>query len=410
MNKGDIGKRAERIRIALLGNMNNNHFALAQYLRMYGYDCMLLLFDCEQDHFLPSCDAYDTSYMAWTKTLSWGSSRGFMGTSSSIISADLSDYDVIIGCGLSPAFCNKAGINLDVMVPYGSDIWLETMFRLVSLHTLPSVWLSVLMQRIGLGKVNVLHCSITNDTYEKQIQRYSRRANRWYEGVPIVFAPNYEKDTDLINKTHWGFEFLRIRKSCEFMVIAHSRHIWTDPSNMSSKGNDMLLKGWALFCEQTPDIKKQLILIEYGKDVLKSKQYVKELGIEESVTWLPKMYRKDIMPGLFMADMVAAEFVHSWMTGGVLYEALVASKPILTYRDDALYQQEYPFLYPIYNANTPETIRSRLEEYLDNPEAGKKIGLLGRKWYEEEVVTKAVCKYSKYIDRRASKLGKLAHH
>jgi hypothetical protein len=222
----------------------------------------------------------------------------------------------------------------------------------------------------------------------------------------MVFAPTYEENTDQIKNSHWHCEFLKIRNSCELMVIAHSRHIWSDLNDMNSKGNEKLIKGWALFCEKYPDLTKQLVFFDYGRDVRKSKEYVKELGIEKSVTWMPKMYRKDIMPALFMADMIAAEFVHSWMTGGVLYEALVASKPILGYRDDDLYLNLYPSLYPLYNANTPETIYCCFEEYLANPEVGKKIGLDGRQWYEQEVVNKAISRYCNYINNRARELGK----
>ncbi len=396
------------VRIAFLGNMNNNHFALARYLRKHGYDCTLLLYEGEQDHFLPSCDSYDTEHMLWTKTLSWGSARRFLGTSKSTIISDLSDYDILIGCGLSPAYCGKADITLDIMVPYGGDIWLETMFRTVSPHTIPSVWLSAIAQRICLGKVKVLHTPVVNNVYEGQIRRYAREVSRWIDGIPMVFAPDYGAENNILSKTHWGFEFLKIRKSSQFMVVAHSRHVWSDPLNMASKGNDKLLKGWALFCSRNPGITKKLVLIEYGADVLKSKQYIKELGIEETVTWLPKMYRKDIMPGLFMADIVAAEFVHSWIAGGVLYEALVASKPIIAHRDDSLYSNAYDNLYPIYNANTPEKIRDHFEEYILDPEAGKKVGQIGRQWYENEVVTKSIGKYCEYIEVRASELGKSA--
>jgi hypothetical protein len=85
------------------------------------------------------------------------------------------------------------------------------------------------------------------------------------------------------------------------------------------------------------------------------------------------------------------------MTSGVLCEAFVAHKPILAYRDDILYANDYPNIYPIMNASTPEEICNRLEEYIDSPGTFKEVGQVGARWYQEEVVEKALAKYLEYI-------------
>ena len=66
------------MKIALLGNMNNNHFAIARYLRDQGFDAHVLLFDDEYNHFLPSCDTYSLDYMSFCHQLSWGSQQRFL--------------------------------------------------------------------------------------------------------------------------------------------------------------------------------------------------------------------------------------------------------------------------------------------------------------------------------------------
>ena len=51
-----------KIKIACIGNMNNNMFCLVRYLRDKGYDAHLFLVD-EFDHFLPGSDSYNLEYI-----------------------------------------------------------------------------------------------------------------------------------------------------------------------------------------------------------------------------------------------------------------------------------------------------------------------------------------------------------
>jgi glycosyltransferase involved in cell wall biosynthesis len=396
-----------RLRVAFLGNMNNNHFALARYLRARGFDCELLPFDVEFDHFHPRADSFDTSYMAWTRRLSWGSEGGVARTSAGTICAELEGYDVYVGTGYAPAYLHKAGLRLDVLDPYGYDIWTATSFRFSSPHYLARHVAAVVHQRRGIREARIVHFPVTNPMYEERIERLAPDAVRWSEGVPMVFAPAYEAASleEMRSRTHWGHEFARIRDSSDLMVAAHGRHVWDGSHNPNAKGNDRLLEGWALFCARRPDLRNTLVLVEYGEDVEKSKAFIRQLRIESSVVWLPQMYRKDIMVGLFMADLVAAEFVHSWNTGGVVFEALAASKPILAHRAKG---DGCRVLYPLYNANTPETIARRLEEYVADPEAGREMGRFGRQWYEEHVVSGAVERYCDFLEARAAELGKTA--
>lgn len=399
------------VRVAFLGNMNNNHFAMVRFLRDCGIDADLLLFENEYAHFHPSADTYELSYRDYTRQLSWGSSASFLGASRTQIQKDLAPYDVLIGCGFAPAFCEKAGRHLDIFIPYGNDIWTAgTFYRLVSPRRLPSRWSAVFYQRRGIPNSRIIHLSVADPIYEKQYEIHKGRSERWIDGLPMVYSPTYDpKHLDAIaNRTHLGHEFRRLRDRYDLMVISHARHYWKcSAENAQAKGTDKLLRAWALFRRKSPTVSAVLVTLEYGKDVIHSKALIEELGIADSVIWLPKMLRKDVMVGLKLADIVCAEFEKSWMTSGVLYEALVLGKPILAWRDDDYYRSRYPKIYPILNARDPESIAARLAEYLANPEACKRMGEQGRQWYEEEVVKKAIDKYLAYISARAVELGRV---
>ncbi|MFZ1752683.1 MAG: glycosyltransferase [Caldilineaceae bacterium] len=397
-----------KIRVALIGNMNNNHFTLTRYLRDRGVDAELLLFNNEHEHFHPKCDTYDTGYMDFVRQLSWGDVMGFTVTLSQQIRKDLSAYDVLIGCGLSPAYCAKAKISLDIFVPYGDDIWTDTLYRWVSPHRIPRLWIAVSNQRRAIGKAKVFHMGLTNGLYEEQYKKFGGNSKRWLENLPMVYAPIYTRDqlSQMITRTHWGHEFAKIREEADLMVMAHMRHSWGEATDPNAKGVDILLRGWKLFCDQKPNLSARLVFMEYGQDIDKTRSLISELGLHARVAWLPKMYRKDIMVGLHMADIVCGEFLNSWISSGVLYEGLVAGKPILAWRDDSLYTDDYPTLYPILKAQTPQSIAERLSEYMQNPIKYKQMGDKGQHWYSMEVVEPTLKKYVKYIQQRAVELGK----
>jgi hypothetical protein len=397
----------DRLRIAFLGNMNNNHFAMARYLRDEGFACELLLFVDEQEHFHPRCDTYDLNYRAWVKQLRWGSERQLLTIRPSVIADDIAQYDVIIGCGLAPAFLYKAGRPLDIMIPYGDDIWTATQYRLVAPHYLPRSLSAAYFQRKGLAQVKITNTTLLHGVYAGRISELSPKSTIWEFGVPMVYERQY-RDTKIIDRTHWGAEFARLRQENQFMVVAHGRHVWGQRSNPNVKGNDVLLEGWSIFCKNDPGRKKVLVLFEYGEHVPESKDFIRKLGIESTCCWLPRMYRKDLMPGLMMSDLVCGEFVHSWDDGGVIYEALVAGKPLLMFRDEDHSRRRAETLYSIYNARSPEQVAERLHEYVSAPDSGKQLGQEGKRWYEENVVKLALAKYTDYFEHCAKSLGKAA--
>ena len=399
--------RSTLLRIAFLGNMNNNHFSFVRYLRDEGFDCELIMFINEQDHFHPKCDAYNLEFASWVKRVSWGSESQLLTVDPNVIRADIHGYDLLIGCGLAPAFLFKAGLSLDILIPYGDDVWNAVKYRIASPYYIPKLISSVYFQRKGLSRVKIVNGSLASGFFGARIQKLCPNSLFWEFDIPMVYDRQYA-GLDFEGRTHWGKEFAEIRTNVDFMVIAHGRHVWGEVSNPNVKGNDRLIKGWSLFCQRNPALKAKLIFLEYGQSVLESKQYIAELGVQESVEWLPQMFRKDLMPALFMANMVAAEFVHSWIGGGVIFEALVAGKPLLMHSNDHKEPVRSKDLYPIYNANSHEQIADRLQEYIDYPECGCEIGIAGQKWYLDNVVEKALAQYTQYFEQQAKLLGKTA--
>ena len=113
------------LRIAFVGNMNNNFFCLMRLLRDRGISSDLLLFKNEFEHFLPEADSFDENdyVLSSVKRLTWSyGATDFFNTSKKEISSVISNYDFIIGLGPAPAYLSKANRDLDLFIPYGGDL------------------------------------------------------------------------------------------------------------------------------------------------------------------------------------------------------------------------------------------------------------------------------------------------
>jgi glycosyltransferase involved in cell wall biosynthesis len=396
------------MRVAIIGNMNNAGFALARYLRDRGFDADLLLYENEQEHFHPSSDTYDLDYMRYTRRLSWGAQTRFLKTPAAQVRRDLAGYEALIGCGMAPALLWKAGMALDIFIPYGWDLWEYPRYRFGPPTWIAKTWPAVFAQRRGIGRAAVFHMTPTNDLYEGQWRRLAGESQRWTEASPVIHGPTYDADRldQMLPRTHWGQEFKAIRAEAELMVVSHARHVWKiDPSKPAAKGTHKLLEGWARFRAANPRIEARLVTMEYGQDVGASKELTRELGISDSVVWMPQMSRKDVMVGLLLADIVCGEFQNSWMAAGVFYEALVAAKPLMTHRIDSLYQDDFPELYPVMNAFSPEDVERQLSAYVSDPARYREMGQAGRRWYERHIADAGVAKYVAYLEAKRSRAG-----
>ena len=110
------------MRVALVGNQNNNFFSIIRYLRDRGVDADLLTLSSESEHFLPQHDTYGDEYLTYTKAVTWGSYKTIYTVTAGTIREDLAPYDFIIACDVALAFIEKASLTTDVFIPYGADL------------------------------------------------------------------------------------------------------------------------------------------------------------------------------------------------------------------------------------------------------------------------------------------------
>jgi len=142
------------MRIALIGNMNNNKFSLMRYFRDLGVDAHLLLYANDGtgscSHFRPEDDTFDIkkwkpfirqmqitnapssalSFPANVMLAVYSVTKKMLGLNDSYalpvpkqyIRKCFESYDYILCCGIASAFLHCVGIRVDIFSPYASGI------------------------------------------------------------------------------------------------------------------------------------------------------------------------------------------------------------------------------------------------------------------------------------------------
>ncbi len=387
-------------RIALVGNMNNNFFAIMRYLRDAGYDAHLY-YRLAMEHFQPLADTYDTDHETYCHQVDW-LEKGFHNVDIEQVRQALSGFDFYIGQGEEAAAAYKAGFNMNVYYPYGSDVYKYA--HLPQAYSLQSKLKSLVTSndnrptyrqmkdgtmakylKATITNADNILADATNDAFEKELELLKCKGTYMNVPMPFIYYPEYEKLLDGFVPDSLQIRTIKeIRKKYDFILLYHGRQEWATYHNVfTGKNTHHLIEGFAKCIQKNSGINAFLVMIEYGTDVQASKDLIQSLGIEEYVYWLPKMYRKDLMYVIQQADVCCGEFAHSFLTFGTVIEAMLMKKPVITYRDDAYYTTFYRALYPCYNAKTPDEICEAIQSAASNREERIDKGFKAREWVME---------------------------
>ena len=401
-----------KISVALIGNMNNNFFTLSRYLRDLGFDSFLYILPFDPEHFLPQSDTFNSDFDRYVKRINWGNPYELGAVTKDEIRQEFGSFDFIIGCGTAPAYLSKGGLKLDLFIPYGSDLYHYPFFNLLQPKNLISYMLSVfnkpkelnqlpskpanikgyvpfvIRQRWGIKDSKTIAFPTSgSDIYAEALKSLRYKNTHLNMGIPLIYINEFGVDTVSRQYSHSisYLNFRKIRESHDFVIFHNCRHNWKYEKDINSfKGNDRLLRGFAEFIK-TFTGKAAIVTFEYGTDVAESKLLASELGIEDNIFWFPTMPRKELMIGMSLSDLVVGNLSDfSWLTYGVVYEAMALAKPIMHHRNDKLYSSAV--LYPMINAFDDETVQKALTYYSKNRNDLAEIGLKANQFFNENNV------------------------
>ena len=390
----DVADHRRFSRVGLIGNMNNNNFAILRYLRDLGLDADLLLFENEIGHFQPECDTWSPSkWQPFIRHLSFGNNpRHLFLRSSRAIARDLAPYGKLLGCGLAPALAARGGRTLEVFYPYSPGVeYVDAWWMRELLHGkgwLKRAFYRHVRKRQQAAILRARHC--TNLDLDGRTQSVLAAMGRSSQriGIPMVYnLENPEENSLPATLRILGADIRRHR----FVVLSHARNQWVRGSELTdsdwrlaNKNNHFLLEGFAEFLRQSGEESALLVLFKYGRDVAHSRRRIAELGLSESVKWLPLSPRREIAYLMRKADVGVGEFIAEGIWGGTGWETLAAGRPLIqrvNYSAQSFPDQTGLPLPPICHAENAQGVARQLFDLWKDVERRLKIGRNSEEWF-----------------------------
>lgn len=421
------------MKVALIGNMNNNNFAMLRYFRDLGVDAHLFLY--EEDgrfasaHFAHTSDThYPEKYDAHITRTNIHNHQSEVLSGNVICRAAFyamycvakmkkiphaivykpprldtkreirrlfADYDVLIGSGYSPAIFSAVGMDLTMFHPYSTGVeGIGSVDERVGIGrsrfnfwmTYPFYLLCRGRQIAALKRTKIL---ISPDG-EASLKTFKEDVGREGQILALPTFYNLEEIPAGI-PAHLQPIHDRIRQH-DVAFVFHARHLWQRAKDMSeaeysktSKNNNWVFEAFATLRDQRKDTSPLLISFNYGADAPASIALCAQLDIEDNVLWLPTMSRKDIALILSWCDAGIGEFYSEQIIwGGTGWETLAAGKPLIQgylYEDEAFAQQYgYPAP-PLLKVRSRDDVLVHLLSIADDSGQARQIGKASRTWF-----------------------------
>jgi glycosyltransferase involved in cell wall biosynthesis len=165
----------------------------------------------------------------------------------------------------------------------------------------------------------------------------------------------------------------------EFTFFNPSRQQYT-LVNAEAKGNDRVIRAARILKDKGLAFK--ILFAEWGMDVERSKQLIAELGLEDCITWLPIMRKKQLLEMYMAVDVIIDQFIVPSMSG-VSFDAMTLGKPVISYDDGHTNRLFFGAQAPLISAREISEIAAVMEDLILHPEKLGPIGEASREWVKK---------------------------
>ena len=170
----------------------------------------------------------------------------------------------------------------------------------------------------------------------------------------------------------------------KLVVLCGSRIVYRLECNpslsaMDFKGTDVLIRGFAEYCQRGGQ--GELRLPQKGQDLDAARELIRELGIADRIAWLPEMPLAEFYEEMTKADLICDQFGTSF-PGMVTTDAYALGRPVMANLRNEIFGQRFPEPMPGFDAKTPEEIADHLITIENNREHLVEKGMKSRDYAE----------------------------
>lgn len=372
------------MKVAFLGNMNNYTFPVAREMRKMGVQVRFLV-DSDyglhrpETRYEPDVVQYGEFALDMSplriRDIVWPTLRRRK------IAEVLRDYPLAVTTGYGIALGRELGKTSYVMIS-GSDI-----FELSRQSALDKSLASLSGLRNAAARMNM-----------RRLHRKTREGFQRAIGVDSFIPglmPEVDRELDILGvpndmRSHLTPTDLDLASpeplpdNAELIIVSGARQSWCKPlapgmGPLDDKGNDVLIRGIALFASQT-GLRFRARLPQKGPDFDASVTLAKELGVADRIDWFPEMDQSEFMDEVRRSDIVADQFGEGSF-GMAVRDALAIGRPVIAKADVATISAATGEPLPIVYADTPESVAAGLTQLSSRSER-ERLAQAGRGYAE----------------------------
>lgn len=388
-------------KIGFIGSMNAMPMAYALKFKREGYDVRYVVEAPEHDHLMrPEFHfAADVSYPYpdWIVEIPWGNDLVRHATapwSNPAGVAAMADRDIVFlndaSIALAPALPKStlcvalsSGSDIDLFGRWSMAFTLASRIRRKHLYPvrLALESLRVLWQRRGLKRCGGISyfprgLNPAGDEVVDELRRGPRR--------PFLverFDVNFESA---------GVPRVPLPRRPLTKILVPVRFNMNPPAGgqFEYKGNDIILRGLAVYARENPSIEIHLVAKGPPEDLAAARRMCGELGIDTQVTWHEPMPLPELFQLFAASDVVFDQVGHHWM-GAIGCYALYMGRPLIANARLDIFGRLWGGETPILQATTETEIVQHLRRCEDQAER-QRVADAGQVFAEQHLDTEAV--------------------
>jgi glycosyltransferase involved in cell wall biosynthesis len=350
-----------RLRVNLYGNVCNNAYVIAKYLRRHGVDAHLFLergFPWMPHHDDPDLEGRYPDWIHMVADLRW---RRYGLFDSSFV-RQLAECDVVHTFYWGPIWARQTGRPF-VFQSYGGDL----RYMPFMTDSVPHRLLAA-RQRRGIKAASLVARSNLNIT-DEAVRRL--RLQR------VVYLP-LMLDTERFRPLS-ADDVSRARRqyAVDWLFFHPTRQSWVHgDAGETWKANDRVFRAFARFLRDTRR-KALLLAIAHGPDVAASQNLAESLGITNEVRWMPPLARSELVDFYNASDLVIDQFGRGDF-GTIAPEAWACGRPVvINIKPHPGEPGEPP---PALRAETEQDIYETLVTRTSSRDDLRAVGLRSREW------------------------------